>query len=122
MKTERAEGDRGLRVEVDPRRGVDEQARPADPRLDRRLDEDVERALERDDRPRVLEGGRRGARLVGESAHDAVALVGAPEQRDLPQRVERTVREEGEDALNADGHRRAMLTIRTQAEGETNDR
>src|SRR3712207_8062765 len=47
----------------------------AAPRLDAWLDEEPERLLERDDLAGVVEGSRRHAGIVGQAAHEAVAVV-----------------------------------------------
>src|SRR6185312_3045923 len=73
-------------------RGVDEHARARGPGLDRRLDEDVQRALEVDDVAAVLEG-LLGA-PVGDAANEAVAVVGTREDEELTDSVEDAVRKQ----------------------------
>ena len=97
------------------------QSVPLGPGVDRRLDEQAERALEADQLARVVE--RLGGPAVGQPAHEPVEPVGAAEEQDLAQQVAPALGEEARGeavgsvrmGAEATGYGRAQGADRTAA-------
>ena len=82
-----------MAVEVDPIGAVDQPVLVERPRLDARLDEHVERALDVDDPHRVAERPVR-VPVLDEAPDEVVQEQGAHEQNDLPEQIHPTTRQE----------------------------